>query len=212
MNYTQLTTAIQDYIEASDSTFVANIPNFVQATEQKVYNSVQLPALRKNVTGTTTAGNKYLGQPSDWLATYSISVITTATGEQTYLLNKNVDYIREAFPYPATTGRPTHYAIFNNTTFILGPTPDAAYSTELHYFYYPQSIVTAGTSWLGDNFDTVLLYGSLVEANMFIKGEADTTAAYQKQFDEALDKLKSLAEGKDTQDSYRSGQVRRKVV
>ncbi len=212
MNYSQLVTAIEDYIEASDSTFVANIPNFVKATEQKVYNTVQLPALRKNVTGATTSGNKYLGIPSDWLATFSMAAINPSTGEYTYLLNKDVNYIRAAFPFPATTGAPTHYAVFDNSSFILGPTPDAAYSVELHYFYYPESIVTAGTSWLGDNFDTVLLYGSLVEANMFIKGEPDTTATYQKQFDEALAKLKVLSDGKDRQDAYRSGQSRIQVM
>jgi hypothetical protein len=212
MNYSQLVTAIEDYIEASDSTFVANIPNFVKATEQKVYNTVQLPALRKNVTGATTSGNKYLGIPSDWLSTFSLAAVDPTTGAYTYLLNKDVNYIREAFPFPATTGAPTHYAVFDNTSFILGPTPDAAYAMELHYFYYPESIVTAGTSWLGNNFDTVLLYGSLVEANMFIKGEADMTATYQKQFDEALAKLKVLADGKDRQDAYRSGQARIQVM
>lgn len=212
MNYSQLVTAIEDYIEASDSTFVANIPNFVKATEQKVYNTVQLPALRKNVTGATTSGNKYLGIPSDWLATFSLAAVNPATGEYTYLLNKDVNYIRAAFPFPATTGAPTHYAVFDNSSFILGPTPDAAYSVELHYFYYPESIVTAGTSWLGDNFDTVLLYGSLVEANMFVKGEADTTAKYLEQYQDALAKLKVLGDGRDRQDAYRSGQVRIKVM
>jgi len=212
MNYSQLVTAIEDYIEASDSTFVANIPNFVKATEQKVYNTVQIPALRKNVTGATTSGNKYLGMPSDWLATFSMAAINPSTGEYTYLLNKDVNYIRAAFPFPATTGAPTHYAVFDNSAFILGPTPDAAYSVELHYFYYPESIVTAGTSWLGDNFDTVLLYGSLVEANMFIKGEADTTTKYMEQYQDALGKLKVLGDGRDRQDAYRSGQVRIKVM
>lgn len=212
MTYSQLYTAIQQYIEAGDTDFLANIPNFVKAVEQKVYNTVQLPALRKNVTGATTSGNKYLGIPSDWLSTFSLAVIDPTTGAYTYLLNKDVNYIREAFPVPATTGAPTHYAVFNNSSFILGPTPNAAYEMELHYFYYPESIVTAGTSWLGNNFDTVLLYGSLVEANMFIKGEADMTATYQKQFDEALAKLKVLADGKDRQDAYRSGQARIQVM
>lgn len=212
MNYTQLSAAIQSYIEASDSTFVANIPNFVKSAEQKIYNTVQLPALRKNVTGTTTSGNKYLASPSDWLSTFSVAVVDNTTGAYSYLLNKDVNYIREAFPYPATTGKPSHYAVFNNTSMILGPTPNAAYTVELHYFYYPESIVTAGTTWLGNNFDTVLLYGSLVEANMFIKGEADTTATYQKQYMEALAMLKLLGDGRDRQDAYRSGQVRIQVV
>jgi hypothetical protein len=212
MNYASLVTAIQQYIEAGDTDFVANIPNFVKSVEQKVYNTVQLPALRKNVTGMVTANNKYLGIPTDWLSTFSLAAVNPTTGAYTYLLNKDVNYIRESFPFPATSGAPTHYAVFDNGSFILGPTPDATYAMELHYFYYPQSIVVAGTSWLGNNFDTVLLYGSLVEANMFTKGEADMTATYQKQFDEALAKLKVLSDGKDRQDAYRSGQARIQVM
>jgi hypothetical protein len=212
MNYASLVTAIQQYVEAGDTDFVANIPNFVKSVEQKVYNTVQIPALRKNVTGAAASGNKYLGIPTDWLSTFSIAAIDPTTGAYTYLLNKDVNYIREAFPYPATSGAPTHYAVFSDTAFILGPTPNADYAMELHYFYYPQTIVTAGTSWLGDNFDTVLLYGSLVEANMFIKGEPDMTATYQKQYDEALAKLKVLCDGKDRQDAYRSGQARLQVM
>jgi len=169
-----------------------------------------LPALRKNVTGSLTANNKYLTLPSDWLSTYSLAIVKSNAAHE-YLLNKDVNFIREAFPYPAVTGTPTHYAVFDNNTLILGPTPNANLTAELHYFYYPRSIVDAGTSWLGDNFDTVLLYGSLVEANMFIKGEADTTALYQKQFDEVLGKLKILGDGKNRQDTYRSGQFRSPV-
>jgi len=212
MNYSSLVTAIQQFIEAADTDFVANIPTFVKAVEQKVYNTTQIPALRKNVTGAASLGNKYLGIPTDWLSTFSLAAIDPTTGAYTYLLNKDVNYIREAFPYPATTGAPTHYAVFSDTAYILGPTPNADYSMELHYFYYPESIVTAGTSWLGNNFDTVLLYGSLVEANMFIKGEPDMTATYQKQYDEALAKLKVLVDGKDRQDAYRSGQARLQVM
>lgn len=212
MNYTQLSTAIQDYIEAADTTFVTNIPNFVKAAEKKIYSTVQLPALRKNVTGSLTSGNQYLTTPSDFISAYSIAIISNASpAAHTYLLEKDVNFIREAFPYPATTGTPSHYALFDDSTFLIGPTPSATFTTELHYFYYPESIVTASTTWLGDNFDTVLLYGSLIEANMFIKGEADTTAAYQLQFDTAMDSLKILADGKNRQDMYRAGQAKIKV-
>jgi len=211
MTYIELRQAIIDYIEAGDPSFLDNIPNFVKSVEQKVYNIVQLPALRKNVTGSLSSGNKYLSLPSDWLSTYSLAIVK-ADGAYEYLLNKDVNFIREAFPYPAVSGTPTHYAIFDDNTLILGPTPNADLTAELHYFYYPQSIVDAGTSWLGDNFDTVLLYGSLVEANMYIKGEADTTALYQKQFDESLGKLKVLGDGKNRQDAYRSGQFRSPVM
>lgn len=207
MNYATLVTAIQDYIEAADTSFVANIPNFVQTTEQKIYNLVQLPALRKNVTGSLTSGNKYLGMPTDFLSVFSLAIVNT-DGSYTYLLNKDVNFIRESFPFPATTGTPSHYAIFSDTSFIVGPTPNASYDAELHYFYYPQSIVTASTSWLGDNFDSALLYGSLVEANMYVKGEADMTAAYSAKFNEAMNSLKILGDGRNRQDSYRSGQVR----
>lgn len=209
MNYTQLYNSITDYIEAGDTEFTDNIPNFVRSAEQKIYNLVQLPAFRKNVTGSITSGNKYLSVPSDYMAVHSLAVIgNDINTTYYYLINKDVSFIREAFPYPATSGRPTHYALFNEDAFLLGPTPDATYSTELHYFYYPESIVTASTTWLGDNFSNVLLYGSLVEANMFVKGEADMTALYDKQFNEALDSLKVLGDGKNRQDSYRSGQAR----
>ena len=209
MNYTQLYNSITDYIEAGDTEFTDNIPNFVRSAEQKIYNLVQLPAFRKNVTGSITSGNKYLSVPSDYMAVHSLAVIgNDLNTTYYYLINKDVSFIREAFPYPATSGRPTHYALFNEDAFLLGPTPDATYSTELHYFYYPESIVTASTTWLGDNFSNVLLYGSLVEANMFVKGEADMTALYDKQFNEALDSLKVLGDGKNRQDSYRSGQAR----
>ena len=150
----------------------------------------------------------YLSVPSDWLANFSLAVIDPVTGGYEYLLNKDVNYIREAFPYPATTGKPTHYAMFDQNSYILGPTPDANYNMELHYFYYPQSIVTAGTSWLGDNFDTVLLYGSLLEAATYMKSEADVVAQYQNRYNEALAQLKALAEGKNRQDMYRTQQVR----
>lgn len=207
MNYSQLVQAIEDYTENYESTFISQIPTFVKQAEQRVYNSVHLPNLRKNVTGTTSSGVKYLATPSDWLADFSLAVVD-GDGNYEYLLNKDVNFIRQSFPTPSTTGLPTHYAIFDNSSYILGPTPDAAYTMELHYYYYPESIVTAGTSWLGDNFDSVLLYGSLLEAYTFMKGEADIIQGYQKRYDDAMALLKQLGDGKNRQDTYRSGQVR----
>lgn len=207
MTYAELSQAIQDYTENYESSFVDNIPNFVQQTEKRIYNAIQLPALRKNSTGSVTASNKYLTVPTDWLATFALSVIAT-DGTQTFLIDKDVNYIRAAFPDPTQTGTPTHYAQFDAGTFILGPTPDLSYSMELHYFYYPESIVTAGTSWVGDNFDPVLLYGSLVEAYIYMKGEAELLGKYQSMFDSALIELKMLGDGKNRQDAYRSGQVK----
>lgn len=216
MNYATLVDTIKAYTEndfpdtagSGGLTSTEQIDTFIKEAEQRVYNTVQLLDLRKNVTGTTTQGNKYLSVPSDWLANFSLAVIEPVTGEYEYLLNKDVNYIREAFPFPATTGKPTHYAMFDENSYILGPTPDAAYTMELHYFYYPQSIVTAGTSWLGDNFDSVLLYGSLLEAYTFMKGEQDVLSGYQRRYDEAMVLLKQLAEGKNRQDMYRTPQVR----
>ena len=186
-----------------------DINTFIKQTEQRVYNAIQLPAIRKNVTGSVTTGNKYLTCPSDWLATFSLAAVSTGN-EYTYLLDKDVNFIRESFPDTdaAFYGVPQYYAQFDQDTFILGPTPDAAYSMELHYYYYPESIVTASTSWLGDNFDSVLLYGSLLEAYTYMKGEADVIAGYQKRYDEALALLKTLGDGKNRRDAYRSGQVR----
>lgn len=215
MNYTPSGTsssnlwyAIQQYCENFETSFIANIPNFVQLAEERIYNAVQIPAIRKNQTGNLTAGNKYLTLPTDWLATFSLAVVDPATQAQTYLLNKDVNFIRESFPVPTDTGSPTHYAQFDASTLILGPTPDLSYSVELHYYYYPQSIVTAGTSWLGDNFETVLLYGSLREAYQYMKGEEDITAQYEAKYQEALMLLKVLGDGKDRRDAYRSGQTR----
>jgi len=208
MNYTQLSQAIQDYCENTESTFVSQIPTFVQLAEERIYNSVQLPAVRKNVTGNMTSGNKYVTLPDDWLATYSVAVIDPATNAQTFLLDKDVNFIRESFPDPDTTGVPTHYAQFDDNSLILGPTPDAAYGVELHYYYYPPSIVTASTSWLGDNFESVLLYGALREAYLFMKGEQDIVGYYEEKYKESLMLLKMLADGKNRRDAYRSGQTR----
>lgn len=214
MNYSELTTAIQDYTENSFS--AADLATFVVQAEQRIFNSIQFPSLRKNVTGTTTSGISYLACPIDFLSAYSMAVIADS-GEFTFLLNKDVNFIREAYPTPSSTGTPKHYALFGprstvqtELTFILGPTPDADYNIELHYFYYPESITTAasGTSWLGDNFDPVLLYGSLVEAYTFMKGEPDMLQLYNGKYNEALQLAKRLGDGLERQDAYRSGQAR----
>ena len=210
MNYTQLKANIADYCE---NTFTEDeYATFTKLAEQKIYNSCQPPALRKNVTGTTTANNKYLAMPSDFLYTYSMAVIDPTTGEYEYLLNKDVNYIRQAFPFPAVSGKPTHYAYFDQNTFILGPTPNTVYTIELHYGYYPESIVTAGTTWLGDNFDSVLLYGSLIEAYTYMKGDKDLLAVYETKYKEALALAKRLGDGMERQDAYRSGQYRQPVT
>lgn len=219
MNYTQLSTAIQDYTQNFESDFVANIPLFVQQAEQRIYNTVQFPSLRKNVTGSATASNRFLSCPDDFLAVSSMSV-TDASGAFEFLLNKDVDFIRQAYPNPLDLGIPKYYALFGPTvsgavisdelSFILGPTPDAAYFITLHYYYYPESISVAadGRTWLGDNFDTVLLYGSLVEAYTFMKGEADMMALYDGKYKEALALASRLGNGLERSDAYRSGQFR----
>ena len=219
MNYAALSAAIQAYTENTEADFVANIPVFVTQAEQRIYNSVQFPSIRKNVTGSMTTSNKYLQCPSDFLAVYSLAVIN-ASGEYEYLLNKDVNFIRQAYPQPTDTGIPKYYALFGpqssnaaELTFILGPTPDASYSSELHYYFYPPSISVAPfTSWLGDNFDTVLLYASLVEAYTYMKGEADMMALYNQKFMEALALAKRLGDGMERQDAYRSGQFRQRVT
>jgi len=221
MNYTQLSAAIQAYTENTEADFVANIPVFVQQAEQRIYNSVQFPSLRKNVTGSTTVDNKYVSCPSDFLAVYSFAVVdgTFTSGTYEYLLNKDVNFIRQAYPQANDTGLPRYYALFGpqssndaELTFILGPTPDANYNVELHYYYYPESIVTATTTWLGDNFDSVLLYASLVEAYTYMKGEADMMQLYNTKYMEAMALAKRLGDGMERQDAYRSGQFRQKVT
>lgn len=304
MNYIQLYQAIQDYTETTEQLFVANIPRFVQEAEDRIYNSVQIPALRKNVTGSLTSGNEYLSLPNDWLSNYSLAVID-ASGNYEYLLNKDVNYIRQAFPNPASTGQPTHYALFgsqysniNELSLIVGPTPDSSYNVEMHYFYYPPTIVqgqinllgeitagtqyvpgtyaevaltggsgsgatativvgstgvissvtlknggqfyaigdilsasnlslggngsgfslpvssisnTTGTSWLGDNYDPVLFYGSLREAMLFQKQEMDMIKNVEDKYMEALSQLKRLGDGLERGDAYRNGQTKLKV-
>ncbi len=208
MNYAQLTTLIQDYCESTEQSFVANIPTFVQLAEERIYNTVQIPAIRKNVTGTMTRNFQYFSLPSDWLSTFSLAVIDPTTQDYEYLLNKDVNFIRASYPPPNSYGKPKYYAIWDDNTMILGPTPDQAYTAELHYFYYPPSIVTNSTSWLGDNFENVLLYGSLREAYTYLKGEADMMGYYDQKYQEALGQLKRLGDGLDRQDAYRSGQAR----
>ena len=227
MTYTELVAAIQTYTEnnfptitLADSSTVSSttqINRFIQQAEQRIYNSVQFPSLRKNVTGTITANNQYLSCPNDFLASYSLALFSGA-GPYTFLLNKDVNFMREAYPTPTDTGTPKYYALFgptvtssiisNELSFILAPTPDAAYSAELHYYYYPASITTAVTTWLGDNFDTVLLYGALVEAYTFMKGEADLIQLYNQKYMEALGLAKRLGDGLERSDAYRSGQYR----
>jgi hypothetical protein len=221
MNYAALSAAIQAYTENTEADFVANIPVFVQQAEQRIYNSVQFPSIRKNVTGVVSTTTPYLSAPDDYLASYSLAVID-ANGDYEYLLNKDVNFIRQAYPSASDVGLPRYYALFGPTvsgstittelTFIVGPKPDANYTVELHYYYYPQSIVTASTTWLGDNFDSVLLYGSLVEAYTYMKGEADMMQLYNGKFMEALALAKRLGDGMERQDAYRSGQFRQKVT
>ena len=195
MNYTELVTAIEDYTENTFETFDVN--TFIKQAEQKIYNAVQIPSLRKNVTGTISSGNKYLSCPADFLSVYSLAVIDPS-GNYQYLLNKDVNFIRQAYPSVTDTGIPAYYAIFgpnsgnlDELSFIMGPTPDTYYTAELHYFYYPESIVTANTSWLGDNFDSALLNASLMEALTYMKGEQDLVALYKGRFDEAMVLLKN---------------------
>ncbi|MFN5119217.1 MAG: hypothetical protein ACK5JJ_14060 [Cyanobacteriota bacterium] len=219
MNYAQLQAAIAGYVENPDATFAAQIPLFIRQAETRIFNSVQFPSLRKNVTGTVTSGNAYLSCPDDFLAVYSLAVID-GTGQYSYLLNKDVNFIREAYTSPATTGLPKFYALFGpqsaaptELSFILGPTPGSGYTMELHYFFYPESITTAasGQTWLGDNFDPVLLYGSLVEAYTYLKGETDLLQLYDGKYKEALTMAKRLGDGMERQDAYRSGQFRQPV-
>jgi hypothetical protein len=205
MNYTELKTNIEDICENSFTD--DQLAMFTQQAEQKIYNSVQIPALRKNVTGTLSTNNKYLSTPSDFLWSYSLAVVD-GSGNYHFLLNKDVNFMREAYPSPTSTGLRKHYAYFDDNTFIVGPTPDAGYTSELHYGYYPQSIVTAGTTWLGDEFDSALLNGALIEAIRFMKGEQDIVAMYEKLYLQAITLLKGLGDGKLREDAYRSGQFR----
>ena len=230
MTYAELVSAIKGYAEndfpatAGSFTSTDQLNTFIRQAEQRIYNSVQFPPIRKNVTGTTTINNKYLSSPGDFLSVFSMAVIDPVTGEYEYLLNKDVNFIRAAYPSPTATGKPYYYALFGPTTtnntppvitnelsFILGPTPNAAYDIELHYYFYPESIVTASTTWLGDNFDTVLLYGSLLEAASFMKSDLDTIKNYTDRYNGAMLLAKRLGDGLERQDAYRSGQFRMDV-
>jgi hypothetical protein len=206
MNYTELTAAIKDYAENDGTTFTNAIPTFIKQAEQRIYRSVNLPVNRKNVAGTLTDGNAYLAMPSDFLVPLSLAI--TSSSNQIFLINKDVNFIRSTYPNASTEGTPKYYGTFDVDTFIVGPTPDADYVAELHYYYQPASIVSSTTSWLGTNADTVLLYGALVEAYTYMKGDADMMQLYQQRYQEALQLLKSQAEGRMTRDEYRSGTIR----
>jgi hypothetical protein len=234
MNYQTLSAQIQAFTENTfpdtgtwdnqNVTSKQQIDQFIENAEQRIYNTIQFPSLRKNVNGLLTSGNKYLSTPADFLSVYSLAVID-GTGRYEFLLNKDVNFIRQAYPSPTSQGLPKYYALFGPTTtndptpvitnelsVILGPTPDAAYNVELHYYHYPESIVTAGTTWLGDNFDTVLLYGALVEAAIFMKAEAETLTVYQAKYAEALAQAKRLGDGLERGDAYRDGQYKQAVT
>jgi hypothetical protein len=234
MTYTELFFAVKNYLQndfpsntwtnvagtsTTTSTGTEQINTFITQAEERIYNSVQIPPLRKNVTGVTAVSNKYLSCPTDFLSVFSMAVID-ATGAYEYLLNKDVNFIRAAYPIPTETGIPRYYALFGPTvassivtdelSFILGPTPDAAYNVELHYYYYPESITVAadGRTWLGDNYDPVLLYGTMVEAYIFLKGEQDLMAVYEGKYKEAMAQLNRLGTGLERGDAYRDGQAR----
>ena len=210
MTYSELTANIQDICE---TTFTSDqLALFTKQAEQTIYNTVQLPALRKNVTGSVTSGNKYLAVPSDFLYVYSLAIVNS-DGSYDFLLDKDVNFIREAYPTPTSTGTPKHYANFNDGTFILGPTPSADLTAELHYGYYPESIVTASTlPWLGENFDSAVLNGSLVEAIRFMKGEPDLVQMYQQMYLQSITLLKNMGDGKLRGDTYREGQYKQAVT
>lgn len=228
MNYSTLFKTIQGYLEndfpsfagadssgSGTSTFTAKqqIDTFIKQAEERIYNSVQFPQFRRNQTGTLTVTNSYLSLPSDFLAVYELAVIDPTTSAYEYLLNKDVSYIRASYPIPTTSGIPKYYALFDENTLLVGPTPAANYTVELHYFYYPESITVAasGQTWLGDNFDMALLYGALVEGYTFMKGETDVIANYGKRYEEAMILAKRLGDGMDRRDAYRSGQIRMSV-
>tara|TARA_R100001377_G_C3168351_1_gene102119 strand:- start:281 stop:919 length:639 start_codon:yes stop_codon:yes gene_type:complete len=208
MNYTELTAAIKDYTNNTETNFVAAIPTFVKQAEQRIYRSVNLPINRKNVAGNMTDGNAYLAMPTDPTFLFPFSLSITSSSNQIFLLNKDSNFIRSTYPNVSTKGTPKYYAVYDNDTFIIGPTPDSDYTTELHYYYQPSSIVADSTTWLGTNADSVLLYGSLLEAYTYMKGDADIMQTYQQRYNEALGLLKVQAEGRMTGDEYREGQIR----
>jgi hypothetical protein len=210
MNYADLIQSVQDYTQNDEATFVAELPNIVKQVEDRIYHMVQIPALRKTQSGTLTASNRFLSTPTDFISVFSLAVVD-ASGNYVHLMNKDVNFLREAYPAIATEAEPRYYALWDEDTFVLSPTPDAGLSTVLTYFYKPESIVTASTTWLGDENEAVLLYGCLVEAYTFMKGDQDLIQLYDTKFKEALVKLKELGDGKNRKDAYRSGQVRMAV-
>ncbi len=220
MTYSELVAAVQSYTENTFPT--ADINKMIKIAEQTIYNTVQLASLRKNVTGSLSLNSPYLSVPDDFLSVYSLAIYPSGGGAYLYLLNKDVNFIREAYPNPATTGTPKHYAIFgpqssnpDELTLIVGPTPNAAFGAELHYYYYPVSITDPAsgyTTWLGDNFDSALFNGTMMEAIRYMKGEPDLVSLYQQQFAQSMALLKNLGDGKQRMDAYRDGQVRNPVV
>ena len=207
MNYTEITNAIKEYTDNTETTFVNNIPNFVRQTEERIYRSILIPELRKNVTTSLTTSNRFLAKPTDFLAVISIAVVD-GSSNYSFLLPKDVNFIREAYPATATSGLPVYYSLFDGDNFLIAPTPDSTYTVQLHYYYDPPSIVTSSTSWLGDNAEATLLYGTLVEAYTFMKGEADIISFYKTRYDEAMAGLQQLADGRNKRDSYRNGEAR----
>ena len=211
LTFTTLKSAIQDYTNNTESTFVSYLDEFIVNTEDRIQKLVSLPVFRKNVTGTLTSNNQYLSVPTDFLSSHSLAVDNSG---YEMLLYKDVAFIREAYPSSSTTGVPKYYARFDEDSFIVAPTPNANFTAELHYEYTPTSITTSsdGTSYLGTNAPDCLLYGSLLEAYTFMKGEPDIMANYEKRFQQAIDRLKVFAEGKNTKDNYRTGPVRQQVT
>ena len=206
MNYATLVQQVQQYLQNDETSFVAQIPTFVQLAERKIYDAAQLPVTRKNVTATATLGNQSLGVPSDFNSIYELSV--TSSGNVSFLVNKDVSFIREVYPSSSTQGLPQYYALLDHQNILLGPTPDAAYSMEMHYFAYPTSIVSASTTWLGDRFENALLFGTLLQAYTNMKGEADMLQVYKAAYDEAMEEVRAFSQGKSRSDTYRSGQFR----
>jgi hypothetical protein len=209
LNYTQLVSAIEDYLQYNDAVFVNNINVIIQQAEDRIYQSVQAPVERRNSTGALTINNQYLGVPSGMLSVASISVVSA--GQYTFLLPREVSFMREAYPSPTVTGLPKCYALFDQTTFIVGPTPDESYAVELNYHAKPDSIVTAGTSWIGDNFESILLSACLLESYIFLKGDADLIQLYDNRYKEALSTFQLLGEGLDERDSFRNGTKRMQI-
>jgi len=209
MTYAELKSLIQNYVQNTETTFVSDLPNLIKQAEERILKTINLPVFRKNVSGTLTSGNQYLATPSDFLDNFSLSF--TNSSEQTFLMYKDVNFIREAYPNASITGLPKHYALFDDTTFLIGPTPNADLTVELHYFYRPASITAgadSGTTWLATNAINTLLYGTLLESYVYMKGEPDIMVQYEKRYLEALGKLKNLGEGDNTVDIYRDDSVR----